>query len=134
MRAKCANLKSQTIRMPVKIAVICESELLQKSLEVYLKDMLAPLEECDFVLSDYQACDLKPVCLVGNAQSAHIKNPFTKESLLANCKIFHATYCQEQLNALSARDSKLFIQIDALIEDTLAEFRHKLYELLSHGR
>ena len=115
----------------MKIAVVCESELLQKSLEMYLKTMLAPIEECDFVLSDYQACDMKPVCLVGNISGSHIKNPFTQESLLADCKIFYANYYQDKLGALSPKDSKIFIQIDALIEETLADFRHKLYALLS---
>ncbi|WP_299328086.1 hypothetical protein [uncultured Helicobacter sp.] len=117
----------------MKIAVICESELLQKSLEMYLKDFLAPLEECEFVVSDYQSCDMKPVCLVGSGSGTHVKTPFTQESLLANCKVFYATYCQPELKALSPKDSKIFIQIDLLIEETLREFRHRLYEILSAG-
>lgn len=119
----------------MKIAIICESELLQKSLEMYLREFLSPLEECEFVISDYQSCDMKPVCLVGAAgtSGAHIRTPFTQESLLATCKVFHATYCQDTLKALSPKDSKIFMQIDKLIEDTLSDFRHKLYEILSAG-
>ena len=36
----------------MKIAIVCESELLQKSLEIYLKEYLSSLSDCDFVISD----------------------------------------------------------------------------------
>lgn len=116
----------------MKITVVCASELLQKSLEIYLKDYLAPIEECDFVISDYQSCDMKPVCLVGTA-NAHIKTPFTQESLLANCKVFYATYCAESLPILPPKDSRVFMQIDQLFTQTLEDFRQKLYAILRDG-
>lgn len=118
--------------MQMKIAIICESELLQKSLEPYLKDYQSSLEKCDFVLSDYQACDMKPVCLVGNFSGAHIKKPFTPETLKANLRIFYERYCKaEQITKLNPKDAKTFAKIDTLIQETLNDFRQKLYEILS---
>lgn len=119
----------------MKIAIMCESELLQKSLEPYLKDYQTSLEKCDFVLSDYQACDMKPVCLVGNFSGAHIKKPFTPETLKANLRIFYERYCKgKQIAHLSPKDAKTFAQIDALIQETLNDFRQKLYEILQANK
>ena len=97
----------------MKIAIMCESELLQKSLEPYLKD-------------------LQPVCLVGNFSEAHIKKPFTPETLQATLRIFYERYCKaEPITRLSPKDAKTFAKIDTLIQETLNDFRQKLYEILS---
>lgn len=135
MRLIAKTMKGKPQGSQMKIAIMCESELLQKSLEPYLKDYQTSLEKCDFVLSDYQACDMKPVCLVGNFSGAHIKKPFTPETLKANLRIFYERYCKgKQIASLSPKDAKTFAQIDALIQETLNDFRQKLYEILQANK
>ncbi|SQB98993.1 hypothetical protein [Helicobacter fennelliae] len=117
----------------MKIAIVCESELLQKSLEIYLKEYLSSLSDCDFVISDYNASDLKPLCLVGNGQNAHIKKPFTQLSLLKDIYDFYETFfltSDSKLQGLSKQDIFVYQQISALVECTFNEFNQKLYEIL----
>ncbi len=118
----------------MKIAIMCESELLQQSLEFYLKKHIAPLNDCDFVLSDYDVCDIKPVCIVGESDSdiAHIKKPFTKQSLIHKLRAFKSAISNPnyKIQTLSAHDTYILNNISKLMEETLLEFKQKVSEII----
>jgi hypothetical protein len=66
----------------VKVAVQCESPLLQKSLELFLKDSLSSVKNCDVVVRDKKVLDTDHITLViGNDSDCQLQKPFSKSQL-----------------------------------------------------
>ncbi len=75
----------------MKIALKCQSPLLESSLTMFLRDHIVCEEECDFVISDELIESNKAVCLINDREDSHIRKPFTKESLLEDLHRFYET-------------------------------------------
>lgn len=73
----------------MKIALICDSLLLDRSLEMYLKEYLTSYKLCDFVVATQPVESQKPVFLIGNFEGANLKIPFTRELLLQELDTFY---------------------------------------------
>ncbi|MBU1927403.1 hypothetical protein KKG77_00210, partial [bacterium] len=66
----------------MKIAVECQSPLLQKSLEIFLARYLSSVKHCDIVVRDTECLnDVKCFYIAGN-EKAHLKKPFSKSQLI----------------------------------------------------
>ncbi len=66
----------------MKVAVQCVSPLLQRSLELFLKDSLSSLKNCDVVVRDKKVFNDKQLTLlIGNDESATLQKPFSKSQL-----------------------------------------------------
>jgi len=66
----------------LKVAVQCVSPLLQRSLELFLKDSLSSLKNCDVVVRDKKVFNDKQLTLlIGNDESATLQKPFSKSQL-----------------------------------------------------
>jgi len=66
----------------LKVAVQCVSPLLQRSLELFLKDSISSLKNCDVVVRDKKILDNEHiVLLIGNDESATLQKPFSKSQL-----------------------------------------------------
>ena len=68
----------------MKVAVSCVSPLLQKSLELFLKEYLASPKQCDILLSDTSNPPVRadaPLVRIGADDDADIKKPFSKSQL-----------------------------------------------------
>ena len=67
----------------MKVAVQCESPLLQRSLELFLKGHLSSLKQCDVVVSDQRLAETgRPVLLVSSGSDADIVKPFSRSQLM----------------------------------------------------
>lgn len=66
----------------MKVAVNCECEMLQTTLEMFLKDDVVPFENAEMVISDIEKDYNKPLFLVSN-ENGDLKLPFNKKELLA---------------------------------------------------
>ncbi|WP_104721599.1 hypothetical protein [Helicobacter mesocricetorum] len=73
----------------MKIALISNSLLLTKSLEIYLRDYLTSYKMCDFIVATEPMEADKPVFLVGDFSEANLNKPFTKEILLESLESFY---------------------------------------------
>ena len=73
----------------MKIALICDSLLLDRSLEMYLKEYLTSYKLCDFVVATQPVESQKPVFLIGDFEGANLKIPFTRELLLQELDSFY---------------------------------------------
>ena len=73
----------------MKIALICDSLLLDRSLEMYLKEYLTSYKLCDFVVATQPVESQKPVFLIGDFEGANLKIPFTRELLLQKLDTFY---------------------------------------------
>ena len=70
--------------LPVlKVAVVCESVLLSRSLEIFLKDSIVDFTDADVVLADREFECEKPILLVSSRPKADIRKPFGKTKLYA---------------------------------------------------
>jgi hypothetical protein len=66
----------------LKVAVQCVSPLLQRSLELFLKDNLSSIKNCDVVIRDQKVFENEKMCLlVGSDESATLRKPFSKSQL-----------------------------------------------------
>lgn len=66
----------------MKVAVICNSLLLRKSLEIFLRDRLSSQSGCDFVISDRALEVDKPVFLITREKDTNLAKPFSKTRLI----------------------------------------------------
>lgn len=67
----------------MKVAIQCESPLLQRSLELFLKGHLSSLKQCDVVIRDRRVADeSRPMLLVSSDADADIVKPFSRSRLM----------------------------------------------------
>lgn len=73
----------------MKIAVLCDSLLLKRCLEIFLKEHLSSYRECDFIVSDKPVESEKPVFIISSQKNAHLKKPFSKAKLLKSLEEYY---------------------------------------------
>ena len=66
----------------MKVAVKCESPLLQRSLELFLEKYLSPLKNCDIVVSDQRIEVDQKLIYVSTSSDADLVRPFSKSHLV----------------------------------------------------
>lgn len=107
----------------MKIALECQSLLLQDALRFYLSDFLCDVVNCDFIVSDYLLKSSKPVYLLSSQEKTL---PFIPKDLLRDLKIFYQRNCNqiyEQNPRLSqGNDERLRSEIQALLMEFADRF------------
>lgn len=66
----------------MRVAVKCESPLLQKSLELFLEKYLTPYKNCDIVVSDQKISFDKKRVYISSEADADLIKPFSKSELI----------------------------------------------------
>lgn len=67
----------------MKVAIQCDSPLLQRSLELFLDGYLSSLRQCDILIRDKNIRDDQyPTFVVGAEESSDLIKPFSKAQLL----------------------------------------------------
>lgn len=67
----------------MKVAVQCESPLLQRSLETFLASHLSTLKQCDVVVRDRRTEDERvPSLVISNSEEGMLSKPFTRSQLM----------------------------------------------------
>lgn len=67
----------------MKVAIQCDSPLLQRSLELFLEGHLSSLRQCDILIRDKNIRDEQyPTFVVGAEETADLIKPFSKAQLL----------------------------------------------------
>jgi hypothetical protein len=68
----------------MKIAVVCQSPLLQKSLEIFLKKYISSAKKSDIIVRDTPCMktESKPCFYIGNDSEADLMKPFSKSQLI----------------------------------------------------
>lgn len=80
----------------MKIAVLCDSPLLEKTLKNFLGNNVTPLGSCDFVVSDKKRELHKPVFIIGNDEDADLHKPFSRSSLMLKLEKFYDNGYEEE--------------------------------------
>ena len=108
----------------MKVAVICDSPLLKKCLEVFLKEHLSSYSACDFVISDKAIDSEKPVFVIGDDKNSNLRKPFSKSKLIKAAGEYHRRLRRPRTVALQAvrkEGDELEKQIAALTQKFVAD-------------
>ena len=73
----------------MKVAVQCESALLQRSLELFLEGHLSSLKQCDIVIRDTKVMDSHHSLYISDDDDADIKKPFSRSQLFLALQAFY---------------------------------------------
>lgn len=115
----------------MKVAVVCNSVLLKKSLELFLRDKLSDFASCDVVVSDRKfECD-KPILVVSSQKDADIKKPFGRAKLMSMLDGYEndQKIKQEVLHP-KAEVKKPEESLESDINEILREFTQKITEAI----
>lgn len=67
----------------LKVAIQCDSPLLQRSLELFLDGYLSSIRQCDILIRDKDIRDeTHPTFVIGTTKSSDLIKPFSKAQLL----------------------------------------------------
>lgn len=103
----------------MKAFIDCDCEILQKTLELFLKDHAASAQDCDFVISDEPQSSAKPLFLIG--EGGDLTLPFSKNTLLTKLEDFQGSL-KRDLNEYDAAEEEICALFD--------EFKAKVIEIL----
>ncbi len=125
--------RRRDLRTMLKVYINCKSQLLQKSLEIFLKKYLTPYKKADVVLSDRPLRSEKTVVTIGNKRSDKIQKPFTQSSLLfALDRVKKSLENQQNLRPKEEKID-LEIQIEKLTQKFAKDLAHILKSRIDTG-
>jgi hypothetical protein len=112
----------------MKIALACDSLLLSKSLEIFLKKYIVTYKKCDFVISDRKLGLDKPEFVISDELS-NLQRPFSQSSLMIELDKFYRQLRGDFKDDSSEKDKKedLKKKIDFLTQ----KFSDDLYKLVA---
>ena len=103
----------------MKAFIDCDCEILQKTLELFLKGHAASARDCDCVISDEPRNSTKPLFLIGD--DGDLALPFSKHTLLSRLEDFQGSLKRDFSECDTAE-----AEICALFD----EFKAKIIEIL----
>jgi len=114
----------------MRVAVECQSPLLQKSLELFLIKYLCASKRCDIVIRDEECLDDKRCFYIASNTKADLVKPFSKSQLiLALEKKYESLYGEKkeqkvlQDEDLQKNDSMDFSILEKRIERLTQEYQ-----------
>ncbi|WP_331773984.1 hypothetical protein [Sulfurospirillum sp. 1612] len=113
----------------MKIALMCQSLLLSKSLELFLKNKITTYKKCDFVITDKQLELDKPQFIIAH-HDAHLGMPFSESSLIIALEKFYNTNI---LNLAASKEEPRVPEDDLKdkIDEITTKFRNDLISIIA---
>ncbi len=88
----------------MRVAVECQSPLLQKSLELFLTKYLSASKKCDIIIRDETCLGDERCFYVGSEAEADLQKPFSKSQLiLALEKKYNELYGRDEEEAMEIK-------------------------------
>lgn len=107
----------------MRVALECQSLLLQDALRFYLSSYLCDMQDCDFIISDYLNKGVKPVYYLS---FQHQTLPFSPEGLMEDLKVFYQKNCNapypRNSKSSHSNDEKLRSEIQSLLMEFADRF------------
>ncbi len=95
----------------MKIAVECQSPLLQKSLELFLVKYISTLKQCDIVVRDVECLNDKRCFYIGSSKKADLLKPFSSSQLIIALQARYDSMYKKNSRAVEATDTPLDFDI-----------------------
>jgi hypothetical protein len=109
--------------MALKVLIDCNSPLLQKSLEIFLKDSATKESDYDFLISDKVIECKKPLFLISNTLDSNIEKPFSKNRLQKELNLFY-----QVVNRKESGDLKLRRELESITQQFVDKLLSKIKE------
>ena len=120
----------------MKVAVQCESALLQRSLELFLDNHLSSLKQCDVVLRDKQIMDSYHSLYISSSPDSDIKKPFSRSQLYLVLEKFYAkivdiqsVQAYDEEDALLSKEKDLSL-LEERIDQLTNEYKNNLLKVV----
>ncbi len=114
----------------LKISIMCDSLLLQNSLEIFLRDYLSSYKQCEMVLSDKKRDINKPVVIINSSKDTDIKIPFSKSSLLMDLQNIYQKKCNKENLKDDVFQKNSLWKLERKIDKLTLEFRENLIKTI----
>lgn len=98
----------------MKVMIKCLSPLLQKTLEIYLKEYIYDIELADVLITDTKVLSEKVIFMIGSDEKADLQTPFSREELFSaldhfyksNPRLLHILHTKETLESMIEKLNK----------------------------
>ena len=110
----------------MKIAVECQSPLLQKSLELFLSKYLSSIKQCDIVLRDRECLGDTRCMYISSDKNADIIKPFSKSQLIIEIEKRYKELHNETLHDNSYAKDMDFSILEKRIEYLTQEYQESI--------
>ena len=108
----------------MKVAVQCESALLQRSIELFLDEHLSSLKQCDLVIRDKKIMDSYHSLYISSSSDSDIQKPFSRSQLYLSLEKFYKKI--EEVQAIQAYDEEISF---SSMQDEYAHLEEKIDKL-----
>ncbi|EAL1909566.1 TPA: ornithine carbamoyltransferase [Campylobacter coli] len=109
----------------MKISLECKDLIIEKALELFLKEHLVMKKDCDFIISDEKISTQKPLFIIAK-NSPFLSLPFSKEALMNSLNEFDSALKATAQKLADERRRVLEARIDEIASEFKRDYQNKI--------
>ncbi|EOJ7848528.1 ornithine carbamoyltransferase [Campylobacter coli] len=109
----------------MKISLECKDLIIEKALELFLKEHLVMKKDCDFIISDEKISTQKPLFIIAK-NSPFLSLPFSKEALMNSLNKFDSALKATAQKLADERRRVLEARIDEIASEFKRDYQSKI--------
>ncbi|ENP7056515.1 hypothetical protein [Campylobacter coli] len=109
----------------MKISLECKDLIIEKALELFLKEHLVMKKDCDFIISDEKISTQKPLFIIAK-NSPFLSLPFSKEALMNSLNEFDSALKATAQKLADERRRVLEARIDEIANEFKRDYQSKI--------
>ncbi|HED6757462.1 TPA: ornithine carbamoyltransferase [Campylobacter coli] len=109
----------------MKISLECKDLIIEKALELFLKEHLVMKKDCDFIISDEKISTQKPLLIIAK-NSPFLSVPFSKEALMNSLNEFDSALKTTAQKLADERRRVLEARIDEIANEFKRDYQSKI--------
>ncbi|EDO6603877.1 TPA: ornithine carbamoyltransferase [Campylobacter coli] len=109
----------------MKISLECKDLIIEKALELFLKEHLVMKKDCDFIISDEKISTQKPLFIIAK-NSPFLSLPFSKEALMNSLNEFDSALKATAQKLADERRRALEARIDEIASEFKRDYQSKI--------
>ncbi|ECP6257332.1 ornithine carbamoyltransferase [Campylobacter coli] len=109
----------------MKISLECKDLIIEKALELFLKEHLVMKKDCDFIISDEKISTQKPLFIIAK-NSPFLSVPFNKEALMNSLNEFDSALKTTAQKLADERRRVLEARIDEIANEFKRDYQSKI--------
>ncbi|EAJ7612361.1 TPA: ornithine carbamoyltransferase [Campylobacter coli] len=109
----------------MKISLECKDLIIEKALELFLKEHLVMKKDCDFIISDEKISTQKPLFIIAK-NSPFLSLPFSKEALINSLNEFDSALKATAQKLADERRRVLEARIDEIASEFKRDYQSKI--------
>ncbi|EAI7873698.1 TPA: hypothetical protein R1697_000780 [Campylobacter coli] len=109
----------------MKISLECKDLIIEKALELFLKEHLVMKKDCDFIISDEKISTQKPLFIIAK-NSPFLSLPFSKEALMNSLNEFDSALKTTAQKLADERRRVLEARIDEIASEFKRDYQSKI--------